>query len=65
MYTAQEPASIPFVSPTVLSYTPQPGTRIPHAAVPHDHSDNAHAWAGIHDHEGNTLSGGGAFAMVG
>lgn len=67
MYTAQEPDSVPSTSPMVLPHTPHPDTRIPHAALPHHDSGNAHAWAGICDHlaGGNTLSGGVDFAVVG
>ena len=58
---------MPSMSPTVLPHIVHPDTRIPRAALPHHHSDNAHVWAGIHDQlaGGNTLSGGVDFAMVG
>lgn len=47
--------------------TMYPDTRVPHAALPHHHSDNAHAWARIHDQlaGGNNLSRGVDFAVVG
>lgn len=52
MYTAKEPDSMPSMYPMVLPHAPHPDTRIPHAALPHRHSGNAHARAGIRDHLG-------------
>jgi len=50
MCAAQELGCMPSMSPMVLPHIPQPDTRIPHAALPHHHSDNARAWAGVRDH---------------
>lgn len=66
MLTAQEPDAMPSVSPTVLPHIPHPDTRIPHAALPHRRSDDAHALAGIRDllPRGNTLGVGVDVATV-